>query len=163
MNNNKGVNLIALIVIIIIMIILAAIAMRNSIDAHNNALEARALEENRHVVDAVQNRYGSYMTNPTVSPLVGVKAPDSCKTIDEIYDFIIDYLHSKGKLSALDKESIEKDEAAIKKLLDDNKGYLEYTRILEHSNLSEIGLESMPINATYVVNYFGTNVVGPIY
>ena len=77
------------------MIILAAIAMKNSIDAHEKALIARAKEENINVASAVQNRFGDYMTNSSISPLVGIIIPEENETIEMQYDYIISYLRVK--------------------------------------------------------------------
>ena len=163
MNNNKGINLIALITMIIIMIILAAIAMKNSFDAHNKSFIARQKEENLNVTTAVQNRYGEYVTNPTNSPLAGLTVPDEYDTPEKMYEYIEMYLIRNGKLVTQDVKDNDETKEAIRKMLNDDKDYLKYTRILEHSHLVELGLESLPINAVYVVNYFGTDVIGPIY
>ena len=163
MMNNKGINLISLVIIIIIMIILAAIVMKNVIEPHDKSLIARAREENLNVTTAVQNRYGEYVTNPSISPLAGLIVPRENETEDEIYDYIIKLLRSKGKLNTQDESENKTNQKAIRKLIQDNKNYKEYTRILEHSHLVELGLESLPVNATFVVNYYGTDVVGPIY
>lgn len=168
--NNKGINLIALIIMIIIIILLAAIAMSNSYDAHTKAQVARAKEENLSVTTAVQNRYGEYVTHPTVSPLVGIQIPKEYDTVEKMKEFIESYLRKKGKLST--QNYIYYTElmgngsemmGSIETMLKDNIDYLEYTRILEHSHLTELGLESLPVNAMFVVNYFGTDVIGPIY
>ena len=156
--NNKGINLIALIVMIIIMIIIAAIAYTNSFDAHDRAMIAREKEENRNVTTAIQNRFGEYMTNGSINPLSGVIIPANTKETMNAY--IVNYLKEHGKLST-DRRLEYED--GILDLLKQNEGYLEYTRILERSHLVELGIENIPTDAMYVVNYYGMTVVGPIY
>ncbi len=158
--NNKGINLIALIVMIIIMIIIASIAYTNSFDAHDKALIAREKEENMNVINAIQNRFGEYMINGTISPLSGVIIPEDNKTISQMNDYIITYLKDHGKLTTDRKTEYEE---GVLNLLNSNKDYLQYTRILEHAHLVELGIENLPTDAMYVVNYYGLTVVGPIY
>jgi len=156
--NNKGINLIALVIMIIIMIIIAAIAYSNSFDAHEKALIAREKEENMNVTNAIQNRFGEYMVNNTLNPLCGVIIPANTKETMNAY--IINYLREHDKLST---ERRLEYESAIFDLLKQNEENLEYTRILERSHLVELGIENIPTDAMYVVNYYGTTVVGPIY
>ena len=158
--NNKGINLIALVIMIIVMIIVASIAYKNSFDAQEKAMVARNKEERMNVTHAIQNRFGEYVTNGTISPLSGVIIPEENDTIDKMYEYIKMYLKTKGKLSTDEREEFEND---IMNLLKENKDNLEYTRVLEHSHLLELGVENLPTDAMYVVNYYGMTVVGPIY
>ena len=142
------------------MIIVASIAYNNSFDAQNKAMVARSKEERMNVTHAIQNRFGEYITNDTISPLSGVIIPEDNDTIDKMYEYITTYLRSKGKLATDQKEEFEND---IMNLLKENQNNLEYTRVLEHSHLLELGVENLPTDAMYVVNYYGMTVVGPIY
>ena len=44
----------------------------------------------------------------------------------------------------------------------DNFDDMEYTRLLFHSDLIELGIEKTNLNAVYLVNYYSSDVVGPI-
>ena len=158
--NNKGISLIALAVMIIVMIIIAAIAYTNSFDAHDKAMIAREKEENMNVTNAIQNRFGEYMASSTINPLSGIIIPNDLTTTSEMEEFIINYLHENGKLYT---ERNAEFKAGIRKLLEDNKDHPEYTRILEHTHLIDLGIENLPTDSMYVVNYYGMTVVGPIY
>lgn len=164
MKNNKGINLIALIVTIVVMIILASIAIRVGTDSYENALESKAAAERKEVVSAVSGRFGDYQRNNTASPIVGFKIPEENMTTEEN---IVEYIKNKlkkdhGKLMTEDELENKTYQNMITKFVDDNFDDMDYTRLLFYRDLIELGIEKTNLNAVYLVNYYSSDVVGPI-
>lgn len=164
MKNNKGINLIALIVMIVIMIILASIAIRVGTDSYENALESKAAAERQQVISAISGRFGDYQRNNTANPIVGFMIPkENLDTKENVTAYIKDKLKNEyGKLMTDDELENQTYQNLIKEFVEDNFEDMEYTRLLLYSDLIELGIEKTNLNAVYLVNYYSSDVVGPI-
>lgn len=163
MKNKKGISLIALVVMIIIMIILASIAMNVSMNAYEESVRAKQSTERQQVVNAVNGRFGDYQRNETANPIIGFIIPEEeSSTLEETYNYIIQRLREAGKLVTDDEIENHTQTKQIKEFLVDNADDMEYTRILEYNDLLELGLENTNLNAIYLVNYYSSDVIGPI-
>lgn len=164
MKNNKGISLITLIVMIVIMIILASIAINVGTSSYENALESKAAAEKQQVTTAVSDRFGDNQRNSTANPIVGLLVPEENRgTEDEIYFYLISKLKNDyGKLITDDEIENKTQQKQIESFVKDNFEDMEYTRILVYNDLIELGMEITNLNAVYVVNYYSSDVVGPI-
>lgn len=164
MRNNKGISLVALIIMIIVMIMLAAIAVNVSMDSYYNSLEAKAAAERQQVIMAISGRFGDYERNTTANPLVGLTIPEEyLETEETIYNFVYNKFRNEyGKLVTGDELTNSTQKAAIEIFVHDNIEDMEYTRILLYTDLIELGIENTNMNAVYLVNYYSSDVVGPI-
>ncbi len=167
--NNKGVSLIALVVMRIVMIIIAGIAINNSVGSYDQALEAKALEERRQVSNAISARFGSNQINSIVRPIIGEVIPNEYlnKSSDEeaiiaTRDYLVKMFFMEGRLVTDDEMNNKTTQKKIEKFLRDNIQDMEYTRVLRQPDLVELGLESISIESVFLVNYYSTDVVGPI-
>ncbi len=163
--NNKGINLIALIILIIVMIILAGIAISNSTDSYTKSLEAKAKEENNQVRTAINARFGNFNISPSSSPLIGKQVPyDESEELDveAIKNYLVSYYKSKGKLATEDELNNKTTENEIDYFVKRNKEDMEYTRLLEHSDIVALDIESISLDSEFIVNYYTGMVVGPI-
>jgi type II secretory pathway pseudopilin PulG len=167
--NNKGISLIALAIMIIVMIIIASIAMNAGIDSYDQAVDAKNKEERNQVSQAVNARFGDNQFNAAVSPIVGELIPSECfsyptdeQIIESAKTYLVDLFISEGRLQTQDEvtnKTIQKD---IQRFLEENINDMQYTRILRHNDIIELGLESITINSIFLVNYYSADVVGPI-
>lgn len=164
--NNKGISLIALVIMIIVIIIIASIAINNSTGSYDNGLDAKAKEERAQVVDAINYRFGDNQIDSSINPLVGDTLPQELfeKETDEerkeaIKEYIINLFVSEGKLRTDNNKEVEEQ---IKKFVDDNFIEMEYTRILRHNEVVQLGLNSVSNDSEFLVNYYSIDVVGPI-
>lgn len=164
MRDNEGISLITLVVMVVVMIILASIAINVGTDSYENALESKAAAERQQVIAAVSGRFGDYQRNNTASPLVGLVIPEaSLATPDDIETYCIQMFKNEyGKLITDDEINNSTQQNLIKKFVSDNFEDMEYTRILIYSDLTELGIEKTNLNALYLVNYYSSDVVGPI-
>lgn len=163
MKKNKGISLIALIVMIVVMIILASIAINVGTDSYENALESKAAAERKEVISAVSGRFGDYQRNNTASPIVGVSIPEEYTEAEEMITYLKAKLKNEyGKLMTDDEIENKTYQNLIEKFVKDNLEDMEYTRLLFHSDLIELGIEKTNVNAVYLVNYYSSDVVGPI-
>ncbi len=169
MLNNRGVNLIALIIMMIVMVIIAAIAITNSTDSYDQALEAKNKEERRQVSNAVGARFGSNQINAVVSPIIGevipkeyINRPTKEEAIVSIKNYLVELFLSEGKLVSDDELENKTTQKKIQKFIEDNYNDMEYTRVLRHADIIELGLDSISLEAEFLVNYYSTDVVGPI-
>ena len=164
MRNNKGINLVALIIMIIVMIMLAAIAINVSMDSYYNSLEAKAAAEKQQVTIAISGRFGDYQRNVTANPLVGLVIPDeNLETEEKIVDFVYNkFKNEYGKLVTDDELKNSTQRIFIENFVHDNFEDMKYTRILLYTDLLELGIENTNVNAVYLVNYYSSDVVGPI-
>ena len=161
MKNNKGISLVSLVVMIILMILLASYGVNVGINNYNKSLETKAAEENQQVKLAVSNRFGDNQRNNTSYPLVGLVIPeDNANTIDMAKTYIIYKL--RKDYNKLNNENYAEDEANIQKFVNDNFSEMEYTRILTSTDLVELGIENTNLNSIFIVNYYSSDVVGPI-
>ncbi len=163
MKKEKGISLISLVVMIVVMIILASIGMNVSMNAYEESINAKQAAENQQVKDAVTGRFGDYQRNGTANPIVGLMIPsEETKSLEKTYDYIIKKLKDSGKLVTEDEFQNQTQSKQIKKFVLDNEEDIEYTRLLEYNDLLELGLENTNLNAIYLVNYYSSDVVGPI-
>ena len=163
MKNNKGISLISLAVMIVIMVILAAIAMWITFDTYDEGLRAKGEAERMQVANAISGRFGDYQRNNTASPLLGlVVPPENSATTEDIYEYIVEKFKNDGKLVTEDEIENQTLTKQIRKFVLDNAEDMKYTRILVSTDLLELGMENTNLNAMYLVNYYSTDVVGPI-
>ena len=163
MKNKKGISLIALVVMMIIMIILANIAINVSMNAYDESQRAKQAAERQQVVDAVTGRFGDYQRNGTANPIIGLIIPeDQSETKEDTFNYIIEKLKGIGKLVTEEEVQNKTQTKQIKKFVEDNSEDMEYTRILQYNDLLELGLENTNLYAVYLVNYYSSDVVGPI-
>lgn len=169
MKNNKGINLIALVSMIVIMIILASIAINVSMKSYENALETKQAAERQQVVSAISSRFGAYSRNETANPLVGLVIPEeNLGSIGDIYNYLINKFKTEyGKLITDDEINNQTQSKLIKKFVIDNYendeiDVMTYTRILNYNDLLDLEIENTNKNAVYLVNYYSSDVVGPI-
>lgn len=163
MKNKKGISLIALVVMIIIMIILASIAMNVSMNAYEESVRAKQSTERQQVVNAVNGRFGDYQRNGTANPIIGLVIPNiESSSLEETYNYLIQKFRELGKMTTDDEIENQTQAKQIKEFLVDNANDMEYTRILEYNDLLELGLENTNLNAIYLVNYYSSDVIGPI-
>ncbi len=162
MKNNRGVSMIALIIAIVIMIILASIALNAGNDAFDRAQIAKADAERKEVMKAVESRYGKYSINKTASPLVGEKIPAEYYTVNEISDYLIDLFRSENRMFSDDEMMNHTREREIQAFLVNNVDNMEYTRILRHDDVINLGLDNITLKSVFLVNYYSVDVVGPI-
>lgn len=164
MKKNKGISLISLVVMIIIMIILASVAINVSMSSYDEALRAKIYAERQQVIDAVTGRFADYQRNNTASPLLGLMIPEeNSETLKDAYDYIENKLRNEYyKLLTDDEYNNQTQTKQISKFLVDNAEDMEYTRLLFYDDLLELGLENTTLQAVYLVNYYSSDVVGPI-
>lgn len=163
MKNKKGISLIALVVMMIIMIILASIAMNVSMNAYDEGQRAKQAAEKQQVIEAVNGRFGDYQRNGTANPILGLMIPEEeSKTLEDTFNYVIQKLKENGKLVTDDEIQNQTQTKQIRKFILDNEEDMEYTRILEYNDLLELGLENTTLYAVYLVNYYSSDVVGPI-
>lgn len=164
MKNNKGISLITLVVMIVIMIILASVAINVSMNSYDEALRAKIYAERQQVIDAVTGRFSDYQRNNTANPLLGLMIPEeNSETLMDTYDYIENKLRNEYyKLLTDDEYDNQTQTKQISKFLVDNAEDMEYTRILFYDDLLELGLENTTLQAVYLVNYYSSDVVGPI-
>lgn len=159
--NNKGISLIALAIMIIVMIIIAGIALNAGIGSYEQALVAKAKEERNQVAHAVHARFGDSQVNSAISPIIGEYVPSE-QDIAKTEEYLINMFRAEGKLATqdeLDNKTIQKN---IKEFLNSNSGDMEYTRILRHDDIIELGIDSISVESLFLVNYYSADVVGPI-
>ncbi len=169
MNNKKGVSIVALVFMIIIMIILAGIALRSGMTGYDKAYEAKAKEERRQIVNAISSRFGDYQRNSTVYPLVGFEIP--LEYLDEsiaedtraenISNYLIRVFRSDNRLN-LDSKTIVTTEEDIRNFVKKNMDCINYTRILMHDDIIELGIDTISLQSMFLINYYSADVVGPI-
>lgn len=161
MKKNRGISLITLVVMIIIMIILAAIVINVTTKSFDKSIETKANEERAQVQYAISSRFGDYQRNSTANPIVGIIIPEENRaTVDSVVNYITFKLkRDYGKLVNVDSKEQEND---IRKMVSDNFEDMEYTRILTPTDLIELEMENTNLNAVYLVNYYSSDVVGPI-
>ena len=162
MSNNRGVSMIALIIAIVIMIILASIALNAGNDAYDKAQVAKADAERNQVMQAVETRFGKYSVNRTASPLVGDTIPNDYTTVNEIFDYLMNLFRSESRLFSDDEMINHTREKEIQEFLINNADKMEYTRILRHDDIINLGLDNITLRSEFLVNYYSSNVVGPI-
>lgn len=164
MKKNKGISLISLVVMIIIMIILSAVAINVSMNSYDEALRAKIYAERQQVIDAVTGRFADYQRNNTASPLLGLMIPEeNSETLKDVFDYIENKLRKEYyKLLTDDEYENQTQTKQISRFLLDNAEDMEYTRILVYDDLLELGLENTTLQAVYLVNYYSSDVVGPI-
>lgn len=164
MKNNKGISLVALVVMIIIMIILAAVAINITMDAYDESQRAKQKTERQEVIEAVSGRFGDYMRNHTANPLLGLIIPEeNVATMLDVRNYIDIKLRTDyGKLVTEDEILNHTQTKEIEKFIADNFNDMEYTRILLYDDLLELGVENVTIHAVYLVNYYSSDVIGPI-
>jgi type II secretory pathway pseudopilin PulG len=163
MTNKKGVSLVALVITMIVIIILAGIALTSGIGGYDKALEAKDKEERNQVMNAINNRFGDYQRNKTLNPIVGEVVPDYSEEsgetrINDVKEYLVQLFLSEGRMTR-DIDGISKDiESFVRRNIDN----MEYTRILRHNNVIEIGINSISKDRVFLVNYYSVDVVGPI-
>lgn len=164
MKNNKGISLVTLIVMILVMIILAAITIRSTMIGYEKSLEAKAGAEREQVRKAMNGKFADNQVNGTANPLVGLLIPkENMDTEEAVVNYLCDKLKDDYmKFVNIEAVEQEKQRDSIIKFVSDNFEDMEYTRILEYSDLINLGLENTNLNAVYVVNYYSSDVIGPI-
>jgi type II secretory pathway pseudopilin PulG len=162
MRNNKGINLIALILVIIVMLIIAGIAINNVPEAYDQALRAKLLTENTEVKKAVTSRYGDFVRNSTANPLIGDTIPSEYTNKEEIKNYLIQLFKSENRALSDDPDTGKTYEEKFDEFLTRNADLMRYTRIIRHSDIVNLDISSISINSVFLVNYFTTDVVGPI-
>ena len=162
MKNNKGVSMIALIIAIVIMVILASIALNSGNEAYDKALIAKADAERNQVIQAVETRYGKYSINRTASPLVGDTIPEEYYTVNDISKYLMDLFRGENRLYSDDEMTNHTREKQIQEFLVNNVDHMEYTRILRHADIINLGLDNITLKSVFLVNYYSSDVVGPI-
>lgn len=161
MKNNEGINLIALILTIIVMIIIAGVAISNVPEAYQKAQQAKELTENSEVKKAITNRYGDYVRNGTAHPLIGDVIPSNFVTTEEIRTYLITLFKSENRSLMGNRDDMTFEEE-LDAFLARNVNLMNYTRILRHSDAVNLDIGSISINSVFLVNYFTTDVIGPI-
>lgn len=164
MKNNKGISMITLIVMIIIMIILASITINVSTKSYQESIETKMQAEREQVKKAIAGRFGAYQRNSTGNPLVGILIPEeNLDTTQHAVEYICDKFKKEyGKSLIPISEDSSDPKQLLEKFVSDNFDDMEYTRILVPSDLIDLGIENTNLNAVYLVNYYSTDVVGPI-
>ena len=169
MKKNQGVSLVALIIMIIVMIIIAGIALNSGIGSYDKALEAKSKEERHQVKNAVSTRFGDYTMNPSLKPLLGEQIPDDYfmesdpdARIQAIKVYLLALFISEGRLQTNDEVENHTTANEIQYFLEKNYEQMEYTRIIRHSHIIELGIDSIALPSVFVVNYYSADVIGPI-
>ncbi len=157
MKNNKGINMIALVVTIIVMIIIASISLNAAIKDRQKAEEAKRLSERNQVEKAVGIRYANHVRNSAHYPIIGASIPEQYTTADEIKEYIVDLFTREEVSSNLNEFSDDLDE-----FINTNLKYMEYTRILRHSDVIGLEIENVTLKSVFIVNYYTGKVLGPI-
>jgi len=149
---------------IVIMIILAAVAINVSMNSYDQAQQAKIYAERQQVIEAITGRFADYQRNSTANPLLGLRIPEeNSATLRDMFDYIDAKLRNEyGKLVTNDELENHTQTKQIDKFLADNAEDMEYTRILIYDDLLGLGLENTTITAVYLVNYYSSDVVGPI-
>lgn len=161
--NNKGINLITLVITIIVIIILATITINIGTKAYDNAREARLEEQRNNVINAVSARFADNQRNELVNPLLGyaIQVEDG-DTAENLANKYIERFKDEGKLDTDDTQKNANTEDQIKKLILDNFDNMNYTRVLQYNDLIALEIENTDTNALFLVNYYSSDVVGPI-
>lgn len=164
MKNNKGISLLSLVSMIIVMIILAAISINVGTNSYQNALKSKATAERQQVISAVTGRFGDNQRNSTSNPIVGLMIPDEYLDNEEkIIEYITTKLRSEyGKLMTDEEIANQTNRTQIEHFVYDNFNDMEYTRLVFYNDLIDLGIENTNLNAIYLVNYYSSDVVGPI-
>ena len=162
MKKDQGVSLIALIIMIIIMVIIAGIAL-------SAALEAKNKEERHQVQNAVSTRFGEYTMNSSLKPLLGEQIPgeyfledDPDARIQAVKTYLVGLFVSEGRLRTDDEINNHTIVNEIDAFLKKNYDQMEYTRIIRHSHIIELGIDSIALPSVFLVNYYSADVIGPI-
>lgn len=163
MKNNKGINLITLVIMIVIIIILAAIVIRPVTNSYDNAIKSRQEAERNQVVSAITERFGDNQRNNNLYPLIGEAIPNEYQNTEEaLSGYLISLFKNKGKLLSKDEDEIQTQKSEIEKFVSDNFEDMEYTKILYGTELLSLDIETTTTNTIYLVNYYSSDVVGPI-
>ena len=162
MKSNKGVSIISLIIVIVVTIILASVALNAGNLDINKAQEAKKRAERNQVIQAIGARYGSYNVNGTASPLVGDKIPSELSTPDEIKSYLITMFKSENRMLSEDEAINHTIENEIDSFLEKNEDQMDFTRILRHSDIINLGLDNISLGSVFLINYYTATVVGPI-
>jgi len=169
MIHNKGVTLLSLIIMIIIMIILAAVSTSVGLNSFEKAQKARLDAERAEVVKAISARYGEYVRNKTLNPLLGDTIDefvDNSLSGDEKYESAANKLeeafNKEGKMYTEDEVLNHTLKNELKDLIRQSEDKMYYTRILRYQDLASFQIDHIVQNSLYVVNYYNNAVVGPI-
>ena len=124
----------------------------------------KAEEERKQVINAVSGRFGDYQRNSTANPIVGLMIPEENLVNEETATNYIcnKFKNEYGKLITEDEIQNSTQTKLIQKFVSDNFDDMEYTRILEYTDLIELEIEYTNLNAVYLVNYYSNDVIGPI-
>ena len=169
MKKDQGVSLIALIIMIIIMVIIAGIALTAGFGSYDKALEAKNKEERHQVQNAVSTRFGEYTMNSSLKPLLGEQIPgeyfledDPDARIQAVKTYLVGLFVSEGRLRTDDEINNHTIVNEIDAFLKKNYDQMEYTRIIRHSHIIELGIDSIALPSVFLVNYYSADVIGPI-
>lgn len=166
MKNSKGISLTSLVIMIIVIIILSSIVFVISNDGMEMSEQARYKNEIKELQTAITSRFSGYCRNEVAFPLEGTAIDISDgDTADQITEKIINALIASGRYAhSIDMTEENVMPAKIKKFVEDNIDNISYTRILNPQDWIAIGLNSVSGNAnySYIVNYYSTDVIGPV-
>ena len=169
MKKNQGVSLIALIIMIIVMIIIAGIALTAGVGSYDKAIEAKNKEERHQVKNAVSTRFGEYTMNSSLKPLLGEQIPNEYflednpeERIQAVKMYLVGLFVAEGRLMTDDESENHTTVNEIEEFLKKNYDQMEYTRIIRHSHIIELGIDSIALPSVFLVNYYSADVIGPI-
>lgn len=167
MKNCKGVSMITLIITIIVIIILSSVAIVVSNNGIDMANEAKFQNEKREIKQALTSRFAGYLRNEDLYPIEGIALQSAFneglsdeERKQQVLNEIVTHLKGLGRYT-VDTDEVKNE---IEKMLQDNINHIEYTRIIGATEMLALGLTNVgsEINYEYVVNYYSSDVIGPI-